>query len=209
MIKSFFHFILIAFLLCGCSFQPREMEKDELLNYLADPANGLTVEKDVEVYHWKVSHVPGGLIALQRYNAKNNTLTMKELLQEQEGMVYFTVKISDDNREVLGRFVKERDKYDRLAKNLSYDMDKYTYFRTPDRDSIPLHSFHSPMTYGMSTHTKLLFAAHVPEMEHVEWVELMINEFGLNTGLQHFRFKTAAIKKIPSLKYNREKDEQT
>ncbi len=91
--------------------------------------------------------------------------------------------------------------YSDLVQTLSFRMSHYVTLTTAPADTIPVGDFMLNRTYGLSQSTDLLFVFNNEKVRGKEWIQFNLNEFGLGTGNQRFRFRTKDIETLPGIDF--------
>jgi hypothetical protein len=196
--KGLYCLVFIA-LLFSCS--PGALSPQELQAYVQDEFNGLTQKVEVNGYQLKLTYRPTDLWVHQEVGDNMVAVGQLDTLRNKyNNYYYFILSLSRNNKEALHQ-VGSMDQYSELVQTLSFRMPQYTTLTTTASDTIPVGDFMLNRTYGMSTSTDLLFVFSREKALDDEWVQFNLNEFGLGTGNQRFRFKRKQLEEAPIIKF--------
>jgi hypothetical protein len=196
--KGLFYYILIVALMSGC-FPDKVATEQELIEFVRDPDHGLNKSEEINGTRVTVIYKPTDLLVAQEIRNKpvdaNKLAAVKE---KYSAYNYFTVSFSQNNKEAL-HTQNGMDAYSDLVQTLAFKMSDYVTLTTNSSDTIPVADFILNRTFGMSKSTDLLFVFSKEKSAGKEWVQFNLNEFGLNTGNQRFRFLKKDLDRVPSL----------
>lgn len=177
------------------------MNSEELTKYIEKPKHGLISEKDINGIKCAVVYKPSSLIARQLFPPQNpDEVKLAEKTKELSDYLYFTLKLSSGDQEVLNRVAADRARFSQMVSELSFGLDKKVYLLTGSGDTLYPVDYAYPRMYGMSKSTDIMFVFHKPKNFTSEEVDITVQDLGLGTGDMHFRFKTRDIEKVPTLK---------
>lgn len=193
-------FLLILGFTWACV--PTEVETErELIEFVQNPDNGLRESTEVNNIKVTVIYKPTDLLVSQEIRDKPVDDSRLTALKKKYGSYhYFTVSFSQDNKEAL-HTQNGMDVYSDLVQTLSFKMQDYVTLTTSASDTIPVADFMLNRTFGMSSSTDLLFVFSKEKSAGKDWVQFNLNEFGLNTGNQRFRFQKKDLDDIPTLTF--------
>lgn len=193
------YIFLISLIAIGCS-TPEYRNVDELSKYIIDPDNGLIQKSESNGYVFEVVYRPTDLLVNQQETVKSMSAGKLDTLRKKyNNYYYFVLNLSKNKREALQPSAG-MDQYSNLVQTLSFTMGSFVNLTTSVRDTIPTADFILNRTYGLSNATSLLFVFNKEKAKDKEWVQFNLNEFGLGTGNQRFRFKVKDLENVPSLK---------
>lgn len=192
---------LFVCLLAACG-EPEYLTPEELTAYAANDEHGL--HRSVEVNHTKidVTYRPTDLWVYQELDNLNaDSAQVNTLREKYSKYYYFIVSLSRNNKEALHQ-TGDFGEYSELVQTMSFRMPRYVTLTTAQQDTIPVGDFMLNRTYGMSSSTDILFVFNKEKAINKEWVQFNLNEFGLNTGNQRFRFRTEDLEDAPKIYRN-------
>jgi len=199
-IKLTIYGITFIVLLSSLSCTPEYLNKQALNGYLQEESNGLSLLKDYGNLKLKVTYHPTDLLIEQELGNNYDEEKIKSLREKYEPYAYFMVNMESNGRDALyGSSAGQSDFSDKLQ-TLSFRMGEYVNVTTSAQDTIPVADYAFPRTFGLAKSTNLLFVFNREEMKGKEWISFNLNEFGLKSGDQRFRFKVADLENIPKLK---------
>jgi hypothetical protein len=184
----------------GCS--SRSVSTEELREFVIEPTNGIRKTVTVGDLTIEVLLRPTDLMVLQEVTADSSTRhRIEELRRKYDSYYYFLLSLSNKGKEALTPSSVGYD-YGELVNVLSFRMVMYTNLTTSRLDTIPLAEAIMTPTYGMSRTTDLILVFNREKSIGVDWVQLNINEFGMGSGNQRFRFSLSDLDRIPKLKFD-------
>lgn len=196
-----FGFYLFLVLAAGCS-GPEYMTPEELVSYVSEEENGLHKSAEANGTKINVTYRPTDLWVHQELDEHTyDTLQISSLRKKYSGYYYFIVSFSRNNKEALHQH-NDFSQYSDLVQTMSFRMPDYVTLTTSSADTIPVGDFMLNRTYGMSASTDILFAFNREKAVERDWVQFNLNEFGLGTGNQRFRFSTEDLNEVPEIYRN-------
>lgn len=191
---------MAAFCLVLAACASKTLSPDKLISYIQDEDNGLHQSITVNGVAITVQYRPTDLWVYQDigYNAVTNAL-IDSLRRKYNHYYYFILSLSRNDEEALSA-PGVRDQYSDLVQTMSFRMVKYVTLTT-STDSIPVADFMLNRTYGLNTSTDVLFVFSKEKAAGQEWVQFNLNEFGLGTGNQRFRFRRENLEGAPKISF--------
>jgi hypothetical protein len=196
---SFMILFTINFLI-SCS--PKELSHDKLNAYLQDESNGLKQVQTVGSFTYSLTYRPTDILVWQELSDKKNVQDsiVGKLKKKYQDYNYYLLSISADSKDVLNSASPNMQVFSQNLQTLSFRMAEYTYAVTEKKDTIPLADFYFPRLYGMGGSTQVLLAYN-KNNEPGTYTDIYVDDIGLGTGRQVFRFKKEDIEKTPKLNY--------
>jgi hypothetical protein len=195
-------FILLVFLagivLC-CKKEVATSE--ELLQYTLDNGNGLVKKNQTGSIQMQVAVRPTDLLVSQQI--EGTQATGEDVLKWRNTYgkyLYFTLSLSHNGNELLTPALQGQ--FSEILSTLSYRMPTYVCLTTSHGDTLEVVDAVLNRTFGMAQSTDLLFAFNKDKLGDAAWLQFNLNEFGLNTGHQRFRFEISDLANVPELKFN-------
>ena len=181
----------------------KQVNEKELINYIKNPDNGILIEKEIGTVNYKVYYKPSDLLVNQEVTAYEiKTDSLIKLYQDIYAKnLYFMVSISQNNQEVLNNLAGNKQRFGSMVNQLAFGMDQKVTLTTSEKDTLYLKDYIYPRTYGVGNSTDMLFAFENKNINKAEWLQLLIEDFGLQTGDVRFKFLTKDIRKTPTLKF--------
>jgi hypothetical protein len=189
---------LILLSLFAC--KPAFVSNEDLISFVDDPDNGLRKTVSIGGNTIIVTHKPTDLLVYQE--TKNNLVDFREiqkLRKNYDQNLYFTLSLSRGNKEALHQVGP--DQFSDLVRTLSFEMANYVTVTTSSADTIPVSDFILNRTFGYGNRTNLLFVFSNEKSINQEWIQFNLNEFGMGTGNQRFRFAMDDLEEIPKIKF--------
>jgi hypothetical protein len=189
------HYVGIVCLLVLFTACSQQMSKKEMLTWMSNPDNGLVHEKVLNGTSIKLQYKPYQLLAMQEISAMDSLTEKKEkeIIQRYSQQHYFTLSLSQGNKEVL-RNLANQQQFSAMVQQLAFNMGQVVVLTTAERDTLSLLDYHYPRLYGMGNSTDILFVFEREE-ESTKHLTFYLNEFGLRTGNTRFKINTKALKK--------------
>jgi hypothetical protein len=194
-------FLILFVLLAGVACSSGPMTVAELEAYVKDQENGLTQAVESNGYSIRVTFRPTDLWVKQEIGEERfpDAQELAKLRSKYNAYYYFIVSLSRNDKEALHQLEGGMEQYSDLVQTLSFRMPQYTTLTTSASDTIPVGDFMLNRTYGLSRSTDLLFVFSREKAGDDAWVQFNLNEFGLGTGNQRFRFDREKLDKAPEL----------
>jgi hypothetical protein len=172
---------------------------DELSKFVADPKHEFTQQAESNGVKITLAYRPTDLLVAQELGESSKDVAAIDNARKKYGQYYyFILSLSANNTEALTPS-NSGDKYSELVQTLSFRMHDYVTMTTSASDTIPVGDFMLNRTYGLSQSTDILFVFNREKSNDQEWVQFNLNEFGLNTGNQRFRFSVKKLEDAPHL----------
>ena len=192
----------LSFLFHSCQ---KAVSEQELLEYIKNPENGVLLEKEVGTVNYKIYYRPSDLLVnqeLRAYEIKTDSLInyYKDIYHKN---LYFMVSLSRNKQEILSNVAGNKQRFGSMVNQLAFGMDQKVTLTTSEKDTLYLMDYVYPRTYGVGNSTDILFAFENKYINQAEWIQLVIEDFGLQTGDVRFKFLTKDIRKTPNLKFDK------
>lgn len=175
------------------SCEPTIRNKEELVNYVNNPENGLNIENEVNGIKINCSYFPSILI-----NEKLKNPSAKTEDDKFSEFVYFRIGFSKDGKELLKQL--EYSLYSEMVQVLSFRMTNYIAIHIKGKEPVVPADCLFQQTYGLSNANELLVVFNKKDLENQEEFKLVVNEFGLGLGYQQFQLENKQIKDIDKIK---------
>ncbi|MEM9326842.1 MAG: hypothetical protein AAGA85_14345 [Bacteroidota bacterium] len=177
---------------------PATLPLTELQAYVLDEDHGLTLSKEAGAMNMQVSWRPNDLLVYQEVGSQSNIEIQKESAQKYEDYVYFSLRLSAHGRDALYGVSQNQQQFSENLRMLSFGMaDRVRLIAAPD--TIPVADYLYDRDFGLSGTSNLLFVFRKDKLRGKKEVVFQSQEFGLNTGLQNFRFQAKDILNTPRL----------
>ncbi|MCH5718196.1 hypothetical protein [Niabella hibiscisoli] len=179
--------IVAAFLLlysCGIT-KKGSLSKEELLEYVNDPDNGLTKEQEANGVKVKLSFYPSSLLVAQE---QADTIPIEKLKARYGGHYYFKARFSKDGKEAI-RQLGDFGKYSEMVQVLAFRMNDYVNLTTSSKDTLSMADYFFDQTYGMSDGNNLMLVFSKDQIKNANMFDINIAECGFGTGALKFSLK--------------------
>ena len=190
--------LCLTFLFHSCQ---KAVSEKKLISYIKNPENGVLIEKEIGIINYKVYYRPSDLLVNQELKA--HEINTDSLIDHYKGIyhknLYFMLSLSQNKQEVLNNLASNKQRFGSMVNQLAFGMDQKVTLITSEKDTLVLLDYVYPRTYGVSNSTDMLFAFENKYINQAEWIQLLIEDFGLQTGDVRFKFLTKDIRKIPTL----------
>ncbi len=199
--KQLIYYLTIVVLFISCT---GEVNREELLGYVADTDNGLIQEKLLNGITYKLTYKPSDLLVWQ-------TVRQKEKIEEQElqqqrtnfDHLYFTLSVSAGGKEVLNAFGGDKQKFGQLVDQLAFGMQDLVTLTNSAADTLQMMDAHFARTYGAARSSDVLLVFDKGLFHKNDQLKFTIEDFGLRTGRIIFRFETNDIINTPNIDFNK------
>lgn len=190
---------LLALLIAVSCAGPAYVTPEELTMYFKSADHGLYQFSQVNDMKIEVTYRPTDLLVHQELtNTKADVAVVEKLRKKYSSYYYFILSISKNNKEALHQSAS-MGQYSELVQAMSFRMPSYVTLTTSEYDTVPVGDFMLNRTYGMSTSTDILFAFNKEKTKNKKWVQFNLNEFGMGTGNQRFRFRIDDLEEVPRI----------
>lgn len=193
------HLAFLAIIFFACT-PPAELHKNELSEFVLDAKNGLYQEKQTNGMDISLYYKPTGLLVAQETDEKTQPKEIEQLKDKYDNYAYFILDIAAGGKNALYSASGSMGNFSENLQTLAFRMDQYVNMTTSAQDTIPVADFIYPRMYGMSKSATVMFVFNKEKIKNSDWVSFNLNEFGMLTGDQQFRFKTKDIETVPKLK---------
>lgn len=192
------------FSLISCSFTPSTVA--ELEQYVMDESSGLIQEQQQGAIHMQMVYRPTDLLVAHELSSEStvDTSKIRMIRAKYNSYAYFILDITQDEKNVLYQRNSQQE-FSQLLQNLSFRMGNYVQMTTSEQDTIPLIDFAYPRLYSYGSSTQVMLVFSRDKLQQDEWIQLTLDDLGLGTGRQHFRFRMKDIANAPELTQFREK----
>lgn len=197
---STFHFPLFISLFMYSCTTPKELPEKQLSEYVLNESNGLYQKKQTNGMDISLYYKPTGLLVAQEADEKTKPEEIEQLKNKYGNYAYFILDIAAGGKNALYATSGSMGTFSENLQTLAFRMDQYVNLTTSANDTIPVADFIYPRMYGMSKSATVMFVFNKEKIHDSKWVSFNLNEFGMLTGDQKFRFKTKDIKTVPRLK---------
>jgi len=179
---------------------PEYLNQQELNAFLQETSNGLSKEKEQGDIKVKVTYRPTDLLVAQELGKDYDVEKATALQGKYGAYAYFMVNMEVGGQDALYGTSTGQSDFSSKLQALSFAMADYVNLTTSSQDTIPVADYAFPRTFGLSKSTNLMFVFSKEKMQGKEWISFNLNEFGLKSGDQRFRFKLSDLENIPKLK---------
>ena len=181
----------------------KAVSEQELVEYIKNPKNGVLIEKEVGTVNYKVYYRPSDLLVNQEL--KTHKVIPDTLIgyykNKYHKNLYFIVSVNQDNKDVLTNIAGNNQYHGAMVNQLAFGMGQKVLLTTSEKDTLQLLDYAFPRTYGAGQSTNMMFAFENKYLNQAEWVQLVVKDFGLQTGDIRFKFLTKDILKTPNIKF--------
>ncbi|MGN6646686.1 MAG: hypothetical protein ACTHJT_09150 [Cytophaga sp.] len=180
------------------------MTEEELQTYAQDAGNGLLQKDSVQGLVIEVMNRPTGLLVAQELR-NEPTLTdslVKSVKDQYARNLYFNLTLSVKDQDPM-LHSGSMSRFSSMLQTMAFQMDKFVFLTTSNKDTIPVGDFVYPRLYGMGRGSTVMFAFAGEELEkEKEWVEFHLLEFGMGSGNRKYHFDMKDLRDAPDLKIN-------
>jgi len=201
--KNVIYYMAFMAVLCTFSCTPSHMDKQELNEWLLDESNGLSAEKEIGGIKLRATFRPTDLLIDQSLRGKYEEAKESELRGKYEAYAYFVLTMEKGGEDALYGTSGSQADFSEKLQTIAFRMGDFVNITTSAQDTIPVADYAFPRTFGIAKSTSLMFAFNKEAFKNKEWVSFNLNEFGLNTGDQRFKFQLSDIHNTPKLKFQK------
>lgn len=187
----------------GCG--KKKMTEEQIQEYVSDESNGLIQGGSVHGVKIEVQNKPVALIISQEIKGQSQVpatdSAYKEAVKTFGSNLYFNMNLSVNDQDPL-LYAGSMSNFSSLLQTMAFQMDKFVFLTTSEKDTIPVADFVYPRLYGMGAGSSILFAFvkdSTIKWDKTEWVDFHLQEFGMNTGNRNYRFKKSDLEDVPDL----------
>ncbi|MBK9288487.1 MAG: hypothetical protein IPN38_12575 [Flavobacteriales bacterium] len=195
--------LALVLLFCRCSDSAKPLRLNEMLAYANAPENGLVRSRDVQGIRTTVRLIPPQLEALR--DRVTNATDLDSAVKEQDRQLCFLVNLGPDgkhfNGDVMYSGAQSKEEFLQQAYDLNFNWEAMVSLRCGGRTYAPvLSSLENTYSLTKDRNVMLVFVPETsgdPAFYGSEQLELVIADEHLGTGIQHFTFDRAALRKVP------------
>lgn len=188
------------------SFARESMIKEEYLEWVRDPENGLYREEEIDGLTFSVFYKPLDYVILQELASSGVAIdSFASYKKQYEGLQYFTltIKSSQDADLLKHAITSERNYYQRID---------YCSFRMQNdlqlvqgSDTLACKLFHYERTYQVAPYTNFILAFEdnsTPNTSLVHDKTLVFHDQAFGRGIVKLKLKANDLNKVPKLVIN-------
>ena len=191
--------LLVCLLIYSC--RPEYLNKQELNSFILDESNGLLQEKQVGGIGVKVTYKPTDLLIAQHLGDNMESSEIERLRAHYGQYVYFMLDLESGGQDILYAPTSGGSGFSEKLQTFAFRMTDYVNLTTSASDTIPVADYAYNRTFGMAKNTSMMFVFNREQIENKDWISFNLNESGIGSGDQRFRFKTSNINNVPKLKF--------
>lgn len=192
--------ILFFFLLMGVvGCKPKTFSTEKaLIAYIQDEENGLKKTTEVGDYKITVTYRPTDLLVKQEVGENPAKEAIDKARRKYQNYYYFILSLSKSGKEALDQS-QGFGQYSEMVQKLSFRVPEFVNMTTSASDTIPVADFILNRTYGLGSSTDVLIVFNKEKAKGQAWVQINLNEFGMNLGNNRTRFKVLDLGECPQL----------
>jgi len=196
-------YICLVLLIVSCSKQKTFNSKKELIVFLNEESNQYLQVKNIKGINYSLMYRPLDLLVAQELDDKINESVVAKTRLKYKDYMYFNLSFSVDNKDLLSTIPKSKAEFSAMVNQLSFEMDKKIHLYTPKKDTLGIEDYIFPRTYGMNKATTLLLVyPRDRKILEAEYLNLTIEDLGIETGEVKFKIPTEIIKNEPNISFN-------
>jgi len=200
--------IFATVFILSCNRHKTFDSEKELWVYLNDIDNEYKQSKNINNIEFSLLYKPTDVLVTQELGEKASDSLVNVLRKKYDKYLYFTLSMSSSNKELLSTVPKNKNEFGALVNQLAFNMGENVHVFTQSKDTLVLQDYVYPRMYGMSNSTSMLFAYLKDEKQLEEtYLNLTINDLGIQTGEVKFKIPTSIIKQQPKLSFETNKNE--
>jgi hypothetical protein len=191
---------LVTFTSCG---NDTFKSKEELLAFINNEDNGFLQKKNINGIEISLLYRPTDLLVIQEMKKPFNNAARDSLRNKYSSNIYFNLSFSFQGEEILNTIPTDRNSYGELVNTLAFGIKEKVHLVTSSQDTIEIADYIFPRLYGMSnTNSLMIVYTNKKEILSEKTLNLIIEDFGANTGEIKFKIPTAKLSNQPSLSFN-------
>lgn len=192
-------FIALIFtaLVSSCFYRTRHVSKEELIQYILDPENGLIKTEKRNGFDIQVLYRPNDLIVEQMV-VTTSQVEWDSLSHALATYHYFIVKLSKDNRELETHAASSPDLHLKLIEHLNGGIAQ-DFMAIAGKDTIEVHQVVYTPFFGSANQTSFLLVFNIHESKPSAINLIYSDSF---FGLGRFEFEYNDLSRIPRLTPN-------
>lgn len=189
--------LIVLFSSCCKSFDTQE----EMAVYIAEEDNGYQYKKTINGVDYILQYRPTDLLVKQELTDNYSDKQVIALREKYHKYLYFNLSMSKNNQELLNGLARHKQKFGQMVNDLAFGMDEKVHLYTPEKDTLEIADFIYPRMYGM-TNATVIMLVYPREEKHMkaDYLNLAIEDLGLNTGEIKFKINMQAIQNQPQLR---------
>jgi hypothetical protein len=188
-------FVMYAFISC----QQGEMTEEQLVNYIADPDNGLRHEVLQGEILLDVNYKPATLVMSETIRSAESEEERATLKSTYDTLDYFVVRLSRNGHEIENDFAGNEQRFEELMQHLTFGI-RDDFKVITSNDTIPPLEVLYTRAFGTAGFTSLLLVVPAHLKNCNDEAVLIYNDSWLGTGITEFKFRCNDIKNCPNVK---------
>lgn len=172
--------------------QKEELSLEELRKYPFNPENGLIKTAQKNGLTFNLIFKPKSSFAPQQ------DIGVQPLSKTSEESIYFLLSISDQGKEIEGRYVKNPNNHKAIISYLASGISQDIMLRAGEHTFWPKDMIYTP-SYGTTKATLVLFVFDAKALDNDDLI-FCFNDRFFETGRTEFQFDVNDLKSIPKLK---------
>ncbi|WP_435624319.1 hypothetical protein [Flagellimonas sp.] len=165
--------------------------------------HGFTKHKQVNGVDFVLTYRPTDLLVAQEIPIGPEQDEVENLRDKYSGYMYFNLSMSYKNREVLTAALRDRSKYQRVLKNLAFNMGDNIKIYNEEGQTFPVADCIFPRMYDLDgKNTLLLVVKRDERLLKNDSFKITLKDIGLYTGQVTFKVPSRAILEQPTLSFD-------
>lgn len=203
MIQRIFSIGLLLFL---CSCQTTFYSEKEFFEWLNNPNSGLIKTRKVDGLNITMKYLPAKYLVLKEMNGVFNAKKADSLEKKYANGLTFLLTFSpiDDNTgDVMYKDLQEFEEYASRLKNLQFDIGKYIFIRSTNKEFRPILST-LENTFGVTKHRNIYIVFGGDDKNDIlksKEIDIVLEDDIFVTGIHHFVFDSWRINESPNLSF--------
>lgn len=194
---------IIIWLVCNLLLACHDMRfesAEELSAFVYNENNHYTQHKIINGVRFDLTYKPTDLMVSQQIGDTGSDTRIGQLRKQYGNHLYFTLKMSKNDQELLTSAVSNRVEFGEMVHQLSFEMQEKVQLTTSSKEAIAMTDFIYPRMYGLSKATSILFVfPRDSRVLEADYLNFTIADLGLMTGEVRFKLETAKLMKEPRL----------
>lgn len=191
--------MMLAFLVFSCFYRTRYVSKEELVQYILNPENGLIKTEQRNGFDIQVLYRPNDLI-VEQLAVITTQVEWDSLSHALAPYRYFIVKISKDNKELETHAAASPELHRKLIEHLNSGIAQ-DFKAIAGKDTLDVDQVVYTPFFGTANQTSFMLVFKTNESK-LSTTNLIYNDSFFGLGLVDYEFKKSELKRIPRLTFN-------
>ncbi len=180
---------IFSLMLVACG--PAEVSRAELITYISDPANGLSLSREYRGLLITLQYLPNDLI-IDKQLTSGSEAEVDSLHQELKDVVYFSISLSRNAREIESSYTRNPEKYSAVMAYLSEGILKDMYVIVNSRKVNASQLAYIP-GYGLTKATTILVAFRADDFNEPQTMKFIWEDSFFGSGSSEIKIESGDL----------------